>query len=79
MTVWNFSRCKVLMTTWTLYNKSFILHVYFNGASTSPFAACSVNNKECQEGAIISKINSQKFPKCLFSSDVFIAVAVVAA
>ena len=50
------SKFKVLMTTWTHNSKSFILDVYFNGASTSPFVACSVNNKGCEEQeAIITK------------------------
>ena len=31
---------------WTHNSKSFILYIYFNGASTSPFAACSVNDKK---------------------------------
>ena len=31
------------------------IFIYFNGASTSPFAACFVNNKGCEEEAIITK------------------------
>ena len=58
-------------------SKSFILYFYFNGASTSPFTACSVNNKECEEEAIIT--TKSPFPKCSFSSDVFSAVSVVTA
>ena len=76
MTTWNF-KFKVLTTTWTTNNKSFILYINFNGASTSPFAACSLNNKGCKEEAIITKYSL--FPECLFASDVFVAVAIVAA
>ena len=64
---------KVSTTTSTHNRKSFILYIYINGASTSPFAACSVNNKGCEEKAIITK--QSLFPKCQFSSDVFVAVA----
>lgn len=28
---------------------------YFKGASTGPFAACSANNKGCEEEAILTK------------------------
>ena len=35
---------KVLTTTGTCNSISFILFIYFNDASTSPFEACSVNN-----------------------------------
>ena len=49
-----------------------ILYIYLNGTSTSPFAACSVNKKRCEEAAVITK--SSPFPKCLFLSDVFAAV-----
>ena len=57
MTTWNFDKVltKVLTTTWTHNSKSFILYIYFNGASTSTFAAYSVNNKGCEEEAIITK------------------------
>ena len=48
------SKFKVLTTTWTHSSKSFILFTYFNGASTSPFSACSVNNKGCEEESIIT-------------------------
>ena len=51
-----------------------MVYIYFNGTSTSPFAVCSVNNKGCEEEAIITKYSP--FPKCLFPSDVFVAVAV---
>ena len=45
----------------------FILYDYFNGAFTSPLAACSVNNKGCEENAImiITKI-SHHFPNAYF-------------
>ena len=36
----------------------------------------SIKNKGCEEGAKITK--QSPFPKCLFSSDDFVAVAVVA-
>ena len=39
------SKFKVLTTTWTHDSNSFILYICINGASTSPFAVCSVNNK----------------------------------
>ena len=48
------SKFKVLTTTWSHNSKSFILYTYFSGASTRPFAACSVNNKGCEEEAIIT-------------------------
>ena len=35
--------------------KSLVLYIYFNGASTGPFVACSGNNKGCEEEAIITK------------------------
>ena len=57
------------MTTWKHNSKSFVLYIYFKGASTSPFAACSVNNRGCEEEAIITK--QPPFLQCLFSSDVF--------
>ena len=44
-----FSKFKVLTTTWTHNSKSVIRYIYFNNASTTPFTACSVNNKECEE------------------------------
>ena len=71
------SKFKVLTTTRTYNSKSFILYLYFKGAFTSPFAACSVNNRGCEEEAIITK--QLPFPKCLFSSDVFVSINVVAA
>ena len=37
------------MTTWTHNSKSFILCIHFNGASSSQFAAYSVNDKGCEE------------------------------
>jgi len=37
--VFEISEFKVLTTTRTYNFKSFILHIYFNGASTSTFAA----------------------------------------
>ena len=43
------------MTTWTQNNKFSILYIYFSGASSSPFAACSFNLNECEEEAIIKK------------------------
>ena len=43
---------------------SVILYIYFNGASTSPFAACSVNNKGCEEEAIIT--TQHQFPNVYF-------------
>ena len=43
------SKVKVLTTTWTHNSKSFIRYIYFKGASTGPFTACSVNNKGCKE------------------------------
>ena len=49
-----------------------MLYFYLNGASTSPFPACSVKNKGCEEDAKITKYSP--FLKCLFSSDVFVAV-----
>jgi len=52
---WEISKLKVLTTTWTHKNKSFILYIYFNGVSTSPFSACSVNNKGYKEDAIVTK------------------------
>ena len=51
--------------------------MYFNGASTSLFAACSINDYGCDEEAIITKYSL--FPKCLFSSDVLVAVPVIIA
>ena len=36
-------------------NKSFILYIYFKGASITAFAACSVNNRESEVEAIITK------------------------
>ena len=48
-------RRKFSTTTWTHNTKSFIFYIYFNGASTSLFAACSVNNKGCEEEPIITK------------------------
>ena len=66
------SKFKVLTTTWTHSSKSFILYIYFNSASTSTFAACFVNNKGCEEEALITKWSP--FLKCLFSSDVLVAV-----
>ena len=45
---------RALTTTLTHNSKSFILFIYFNGASSSPFAAFSVNNKGCEEEAIIT-------------------------
>ena len=38
---------------WRHNSKYFILYIYFNGASTSPFAACSVNFKRLEEEEII--------------------------
>ena len=29
-----------------------MLFIYFNGASTSPFAVCSVSNKACEEEVV---------------------------
>ena len=55
------------------------LYIYFNGASTSPFAACSFNNKGLKEEVIITTINSRHFSNVFFSSDTFDVVAVVAA
>ena len=43
--------------------------------STSPFVACFVNNKECEQEATIAK--KSPFPKCLFSSNVFAVAAAV--
>ena len=51
-----------------------MFNIYLNGAFTGPFAACSFYNKGCEEEAIIPKQSS--FPKCLFSRDVFVVVAV---
>ena len=70
------SKFKVLTTTSTQNSKSFILYIYFNDTSTSPFAARSVNNKECKEEAITKQ---SPFPKCLLLSDFFVAVADAAA
>ena len=39
----------------TTVNLSFSHNIYFNCASTSPLAACSVNNKVSEEEAIIKK------------------------
>ena len=50
------SKFKVLTTTWTHNRNSFIVYVYFNGASTSPFAACSVNNNGFEEEAVKTRI-----------------------
>ena len=33
---------------WTRNSKSLILYIYFKGASTSPFAACSAGIKRCE-------------------------------
>ena len=63
--IYNF---KVLTTTWTHNSESFILLTYFNGASASPFAVCSVSNRGCEEEAIITK--KSPFPKC--SSSIYI-------
>ena len=51
------SKFKALIMTWTYNIKSFILYknIYFNGASTSPFAASSVNNKGREKEAITAK------------------------
>ena len=54
------SKFKVLTTAWTHNRNSFIVYVYFNGASTSPFAACSVNNNGCEEEAVKTQ-NSHHF------------------
>ena len=48
------------MTTWTCSSKSFFLYFYFNGASRSPFAACSVNNNGFEEEAVKTQ-NSHHF------------------
>ena len=66
----------VLTTTSTHNSKSFILYNYFNGASTSPFAVCSVNDKSATK-----KLNDHKMFTAsevfISSSDAFVAVAVV--
>ena len=62
MTTWTF-QIKVLNDNWTHNSKCLILSTYFNGASTSPIAACSVNKKACEEEPMITK--SSPFPKCL--------------
>ena len=45
----------VLSMGWLATVESFILYIYFNGASISPFAECFVNNKESKEEAILTK------------------------
>jgi len=45
------STVNVLTTTWTQNSKSFILDIYLNGASTSPFAVCPLNDNWCEEEA----------------------------
>ena len=45
-----------------------IIIIYFNGSSTSPFAACPVNNKGCEEEAIITLTNRFYVAVRLFSS-----------
>ena len=42
----------ILSMGWLATVESFILYIYFNGASISPFAGCFVNNKESKEEAI---------------------------
>ena len=54
MTTWTV-QIKVFNDNWTHNSKCLILSTYFNGASTSPFAACSVNKKACEEEATIKK------------------------
>ena len=60
------SKFRFLTTTWTHNSKSFILYVYFNGASTSPFAACSVNNKFKDVWNMHLFQNSHRFPNGYF-------------
>ena len=63
---------------WTQNSKSLILFIYLNGASTSPFSGCSVNNKGYKEDwSNYHKIFT--ISQMFISSDVFVAVAVVAA
>ena len=64
-----FPKSKVLTTTRTHNSKSFFLYIYFNGCSTSWFAACSVKNKGRSNNHKIVTI-SQMF----ISNDVFFAV-----
>ena len=70
------SKFKVLMTTLT-HNINHSFSIFTSTPSTSPFAACSVNNKRYEAEAIITK--KSLFPKCFPSSDVFGVVAIVAA
>ena len=54
MTTWNF-QIEGFNDNVNTQQKSFVLHIYFNGAFTSSFAACSVNNKGREEEATIKK------------------------
>ena len=67
-------RARVVVKT---SNLKIYLYIYFHGAATNPFAACSVNDKGCQEEAMSTK--QSRFPNVHFSRAVFVAVAVVAA
>ena len=44
-------------------SKSFVICIYFNGAPTSPVAACSVNNEGCDKEA---SQNIHHFPNVYF-------------
>ena len=67
----------VLMTTWAHSRKSLILCIYFNSAQTNPVVGLFVNIVKCDQDGIIAK--QSQLRQCLFSSDVFLAVAVIIA
>ena len=65
------------MTTWAYNRKFLILCIYLNRAQTNPVVGLFVNIVKCEQDGMIAK--QSQLRQCLFSSDVFLAVAVIIA